>query len=196
MQTPQKRVLASFDREGVYVFQAFSPEIVAYAVAQGTFGKGFGMDRMTWIKPSFGWMLHRSGYGTKQRQEAVARIHLRHEGFLSILEQAVSTRYDANLFASEGEWALALKKSEVRVQWDPDRDLSDGKLDHRAIQLGLSGNTVHRYVREWILGVEDVTALVHQIKDAVEQAKELPVVWEEKEYPISPELALRLGYDK
>jgi uncharacterized protein DUF4291 len=119
-------------------------------------------------------MLHRSGYGTKQGQEAIARIHLRHEGFRSILEQAVSTSYDANQFASEGEWALALKKSGVRVQWDPDRDLSDRKLDHRAIQLGLRGNTVHRYVREWILGVEDVTALAHRIKDAVEQTKELP----------------------
>jgi hypothetical protein len=44
--------------------------------------------------------------------------------------------------------------------------------------------------------VEDVTPLAHQIKDAVEQAKELPAVWQERDYPVTPELALRLGYDK
>ncbi|HBB34945.1 MAG TPA: hypothetical protein DDZ80_20145 [Cyanobacteria bacterium UBA8803] len=32
----------------------------------GNFGKGFSLHRMTWIKPSLGWMLYRSGYATKR----------------------------------------------------------------------------------------------------------------------------------
>ena len=195
MRKYEKRVIGCFDEQGIYVYQAFSPEIVEVAVALGTFGKGFGMDRMTWIKPSFGWMLHRSGYATKTRQEAIARIHLKHEGFLTILQQAVPTSYDPALFASQGEWGLALKKFEVRYQWDPDRDLRDYKLDHRAIQLGISGQTVYRYVREWIIGIEDVTSLAHEIKRAAENKTDLPVIPEEKEYPVSAEIACSLGYD-
>ncbi len=153
------------------------------------------MDRMTWIKPSFGWMLHRSGYATKTRQEAIARIHLQHEGFLTILQQAVPTSFDTTLFGSQGEWGLALKKSEVRYQWDPDRDLHDYRLNRRAIQLGISGQNVYRYVREWIIGIEDVTSLAHAIKSAIENNAVLPTVPEEKEYPVSAEIACSLGYD-
>lgn len=191
-----KRVIGWFDEQGIYVYQAFKPEIVKEAVSLGTFGKGFGMDRMTWIKPSFGWMLHRSGYGTKTRQEAIARIHITHDGFQAILRQAIPTSYNPKLFNSESDWALALKKSDVRYQWDPDRDLRDYKLDRRAIQLGISGQTVYRYVREWIIGVEKVTSLAHAIRDAVESKEAmLPAVPEEKEYPVSPELERSLGYD-
>jgi uncharacterized protein DUF4291 len=195
MRQYRKRIRGCFDEQGVYVYQAFSPDIVRVAVSLGTFGKGFGLDRMTWIKPSFGWMLHRSSYATKTRQEAIARIYLKHEGFLNILQQAVPTLYDASLYGSQGEWGLALKKSEVRYQWDPDRDLHDYKLDRRAIQLGISGQIVYRYVREWIIGIEDVTGLAHMIKEAVENDKAMPAVPEEREYPVPADIAHRLGYD-
>ena len=191
----ERRVRGCFDEQGVYVYQAFTPETVKVAVSLGTFGKGFGMDRMTWIKPSFGWMLHRSGYATKSRQEAIARIHLKHEGFLEILQQAVPTSYDRTLFGSPGEWGLALKNSEVRYQWDPDRNLRDYKLEHRAIQLGISGQMVYRYVREWIIGIEDVTSVAHAIRNAVKDGLDLPTVPEENEYPVPAEIARSLGYD-
>jgi hypothetical protein len=42
-------VIGCFDEQGIYVYQAFSPDIVKTAVELGTFGKGFGLDRMTWI---------------------------------------------------------------------------------------------------------------------------------------------------
>lgn len=195
MRKYERRVLGFFDEQGIYVYQAFSPEIVEAAVSLGTFGKGFGMDRMTWIKPSLGWMLHRSGYATKTRQEAIARIHLKHEGFLTILQEAVPSAYNPALYNTQGDWGLALKKSEVRYQWDPDRDLHDYKLEHRAIQLGISGQMVYRYVREWIIGVENVTLLAHAIKDAVANNRPLPDVAEEKEYPVPAEIARSLGYD-
>ena len=61
-----RKIFANYDEEGIYVYQAFKPTIVAAALKHGTFDKGFSLDRMTWIKPSFGWMLYRSGYATKQ----------------------------------------------------------------------------------------------------------------------------------
>ena len=71
-----RQILAAFDEGGLFVYQAFSPEIVEAAVERGTFNRGFNLDRMTWIKPSFGWMLYRSGYAGKHRQERIARIRL------------------------------------------------------------------------------------------------------------------------
>jgi hypothetical protein len=49
---------------------------------------------MTWIKPSFGWMLYRSGYATKHRQESILKIKLTHQGFQEILFQAIPTSFD------------------------------------------------------------------------------------------------------
>lgn len=195
-KTATKRVLAAYDPKGVFVYQAFATETVAVAASKGTFGKGFSLDRMTWIKPSFGWMLHRSGYAGKHGQEAIARIHLSHEGFLAILAQSVPTIYDAMLFPTVGAWNDALRSSDVRCQWDPDRDLSDRKREHRAIQLGIRGETVRRYVHEWIHGIEDVTELAHEIRDAAAQKRQVfPAVPNEQEYPITEEIARILQYD-
>lgn len=191
-----KRILAAYDENGVLVYQAFEPRIVQAAVAKGTFGVGFTRDRLTWIKPSFGWMLHRSDYATKHRQEAVARIRISHEGFIAILRQAVPTHYDATLFSDEIEWSRRLDRSEVRYQWDPDRDLRGVRLERRAIQLGIRGETVHRYVDEWIIGIEDVTELAHTIgAESRKRRPCFPDVPTEHEYPVTEDLWYGLGYD-
>jgi hypothetical protein len=194
--TATKRVLAAFDSRGVFVYQAFHTEIVTAAAAKGTFGRGFSLDRMTWIKPSFGWMLHRSGYAGKHRQEAIARIHLSHEGFLAILRQAVPTLYPEALFPNTAAWHDALRFSDVRCQWDPDRDLFDRKLERRAIQLGIRGAVVRSYVNEWILGIEDVTDLAHEIREvAAKKQSAFPAVPHEQEYVLPAEISRTLGYD-
>jgi hypothetical protein len=176
-------VFAAHDADGVFVYQAFRPEIVEAALAHGTFAAGFNRDRMTWIKPSFGWMLYRSGYATRHRQEAILKIKLRHDGFRTILGRAVPTTFDPARYASQHAWRDALDRSEVRVQWDPDRDLSLRRLDRRAIQLGLRGGTVRQYVEEWIVGLEDVTPLARAVAAAVRDGRPMPVVPEEAPYP-------------
>lgn len=189
-----RRVLAHYDAETVTVYQAFRPSIVTHAVAEGTFGKGFGMNRMTWIKPSFGWMLHRSAYATSHNQEAIARVRITRAGFDAILEEAVLTHYVPEIYATELEWTNALSRSRVRCQWDPDRNLRDGKLERRAIQLGIRGDFVHRYVHEWIVSVEDVTELAHAIQDAVRSRSSiLPAVPVEQHYPVSESIRQDLG---
>lgn len=190
----QRKILAEFDKEGIFVYQAFKPSIADEAVRKGTFGKGFNLERMTWIKPSFGWMLYRSCYATKHRQERILKIKLSHEGFQTILCQAIPTLFDSNIFTSEEEWRRSLDQSEVRYQWDPDRDLSLRKLENRALQLGIRGSVVLDYVNTWIIGIEDVTKLVHHIKIAVEKKqKEMPIVTEENIYEVSPEIQKTLG---
>lgn len=110
--TPEnpRRVSAHHDADIVTVYQAFNRDIVANAVAKGTFGAGFGLNRMTWIKPSFGWMLHRSSYATAHNQEAIVRIRLNRAGLDAILEEAVLTHCVPDVFASELAWTNALAR--------------------------------------------------------------------------------------
>ncbi len=185
----QRQILANFDNEGIIVYQAFNPSIAEEAVRLGTFGKGFNLERMTWIKPSFGWMLYRSGYATKHNQERILKIKLSHDGFLAILSQGIHTSFEPDLFKTEIDWQLALRRGEVRYQWDPDRDLQLRRLERRALQVGIRGSVVRDYVNRWILGLEDVTELAHAIKEAVEsKQKQLPLVPEERVYEVSPQI--------
>jgi len=62
-------VRATFDSRTVTVYQAYSPEIADAAVQAGTLVPPFSLGRMTWIKPSFGWMMHRCGRASKPGQE-------------------------------------------------------------------------------------------------------------------------------
>ncbi len=188
-----RQVLASFDASGVCVYQAFRPGIAESALRQGTFADGFNLNRMTWIKPSFGWMLYRSGYASKHRQERILRIRLCHEGFQAILRAAVPTSFNPDLYSDEHAWRADLDRTEVRYQWDPDRDLALRPLARRAIQLGLQGPVVESYARRWVVGLEDVTPLARAVRDAVRQGTALPRVPAEDVYPLEPELARRLG---
>ncbi len=183
-----RQILANFDKEGIIVYQAFKPSTAEEAVRLGTFGKGFSLDRMTWIKPSFGWMLYRSGYATKQGQERILKIKLTHGGFQTILAQAIPSSFDRKLFETEKDWSGALRQSEVRYQWDPDRDLQLLSLERRALQLGIRGTVARDYVNSWILAIEDVTDLAHRIKTAIANQKQLPSVPEENVYDVSPQI--------
>lgn len=48
-----KEIRAIFDNNTIRVYQAYNEIIAKEAVNNGTFGKNFKLDRMTWIKPSF-----------------------------------------------------------------------------------------------------------------------------------------------
>ena len=190
----QRQILAAYDSEGVFVYQAFKHCIAEEALRKGTFGKGFNLERMTWIKPSFGWMLYRSGYATKHRQESILKIKLTHEGFEEILKQAIPTSFDRDIFESEREWKRSLDNSEVRYQWDPDRDLSLRRLEYRALQLGIRGSVVQNYVNNWILEIEEVTQLARDIKNSVrKKLKEFPHIPEERVYQVNRKIQKSLG---
>ena len=153
----QRQILASYDSEGIFVYQAFKPSITEEALRKGTYGNGINLETMTSIKHSIGRKLYRSVYATKHRQESILKIKLTHQGFQEILKQAIPTSFDRDIFESERDWKRSLDNSEVRYQWDPDRDLSLRRLEHRALQLGIRGSVVKNYVNNWILEIEEVT---------------------------------------
>lgn len=190
----KRLVYADFDEEGVYVYQAFKPKTVQIAVELGTFGKGFTFERTSWIKPSFGWVLRRTKYGTKNRMQGIAKIKMRHQAFEEILDQSIESHWNKALFDQEDSWSKALNKSDVIHQWDPERDLVGRRLDRQAIQIGIRGKVIRKYVSDDILGVEDVSDLAHEIGQIIKKGSEkFPEVPQEKEYPISESLFRKLG---
>jgi hypothetical protein len=154
-------ILAQHDDDTVVVYQAFRPAIADHAVAhQRLDGGGFSLARMSWIKPNFLWMMYRCGWATKPDQERVVAVTLQRAGFESLLAAAVASSWDRAQFATQAEWEAAVKRSDVRVQWDPDHGPGGAALARRAVQLGLRGEALRRYVYAWTVGIEDITAAV------------------------------------
>jgi hypothetical protein len=60
-----RHILAQFDESTIVVYQAYRPAIGNFAASHGYFGGPFSLNRMSWIKPNFLWMMYRSGWGTK-----------------------------------------------------------------------------------------------------------------------------------
>src|SRR5579862_2379197 len=89
-----RHILAQFDAESVVVYQAFRPQIGHFAAAHGAFGAGFSLNRMSWIKPNYLWMMYRSGWAGKEGQEVVLAIRLRRPAFEEILAVAVPSGFD------------------------------------------------------------------------------------------------------
>ncbi len=76
MPTPSRQIRAVFDAETITVYQAYSPAIAAPALAAQTFVAPFKRERMTWIKPSFLWMMYRCGWASKPGQERVLAVRI------------------------------------------------------------------------------------------------------------------------
>jgi hypothetical protein len=67
--------------------------------------------------------------------------------------------YPRNIpYPSHDDWKQAVARSSVGLPWDPDHEPSGAKLERRASQLGLGGNVLARYAREWVVRIEDVSA--------------------------------------
>jgi len=163
-----RHIMAKYDPATVVVYQAFRPEIGRYAVEHQRFGGPFSMNRMTWIKPNFLWMMYRSGWGTKPDQETTLAVTLRRPAFDAILAAAVHSTFAADVYRTEANWRAAVARSDVRLQWDPDHDPNGAPLARRAIQLGLRGETLARYAAEWLVSIEDVSPFVAAQRAALE----------------------------
>lgn len=190
-----KVILANYDAESVTVYQAYRPAIGNFAVKHGYFGgEHFKLSRMTWIKPNFLWMMYRSGWGTKQGQEVTLAIRLHREAFDQILAQAVHSTFLPERYTTRENWQQAVQNSDVRLQWDPDHSPSGGKLERRAIQLGLRGEVVPKYAKDWIISIEDISEFVEaQRSHVVSHNYELLMTPSERPYKVkNPAVAQHL----
>lgn len=189
-----RHILAQYDTDTVVLYQAYRPSIGRYATDHGHFGGEFSLDRMSWIKPNFLWMMYRCGWGTKENQEVTVAVWLRRPAFDTILHEAVHSTFVREVYADEAEWNQSLARSSVRFQWDPDHNPAGAKLERRAIQLGLRGNVLARYSREWIVHIEDISDFVAQQHPYARSPFDKLVTPREEVYPVAdPDVARRLG---
>ncbi|WP_431963375.1 DUF4291 domain-containing protein [Nocardia sp. bgisy134] len=195
MEEPQHRIRALHTESTVTVYQAYSPVIGGPALRDGRFPAAWKRDRMTWIKPSFLWMMYRCGWGTKPDQETVLAVEISRDGFDWALRHACLSSYKPGLHSDRSTWQRQLKGSPARVQWDPERDLHLRPLPYRSLQLGLCGEAVRRYADELTVDISDVTPLAREIHALVNDgdldsaAKLLP---QERPYPAADELLAHL----
>ena len=76
----------------------------------------------------------------------------------------------------------------------PTTGLSGNPLERRAIQLGLRGDVLARYAREWLLGVEDISDFVAEQRENARAPYDRLVTPREDVYPVAdPEVVARLG---
>jgi hypothetical protein len=193
---PAREVRARYSAESITVYQAYPPEIAEPAVAAGRFVPPFKRDRMTWIKPSFLWMMYRCGWATKPGQERVLAVEITRPGFEWALAHACLSHFDPAQHRDHQAWSQQLKGSPVRVQWDPERSIRLGVLPYRSLQVGLSGEAVDRYVDQWTVALTDVTPTVHTIHDLLRGGEEqaaaamLPT---ERPYPLPAQITATIA---
>jgi len=149
-----RHILAQYNENSIVVYQAFCPEIADYAIIHQKFGGNhYNMNRMSWIKTNFLWMMYRSGWAQKKNQEKILAIHLSVEGFENILLNA----YTVTRQKIENKSTSDIS---IRLQWDPDHDPYGGKEERKAIQLGLKNDALIQFNENWIQKIEDVTEFV------------------------------------
>lgn len=189
-----RHIVSQYDETSVVVYQAYHPALAHFALEHDYFGGEFSLDRMSWIKPNFLWMMYRSGWGTKAGQEVILAIRIKRSAFETILATAVHSSFVPEVYSSQAEWKQVVAQSSVRLQWNPDHHPSGAKLERRAIQLGLQGGTLAQYARNWIVSIEDMSQFVREQYPLVQAGNWAQlIVPSESVYPVAdPDIAKRL----
>jgi hypothetical protein len=180
----QRQIRADFDASTIVVYQAYPRAIADAALAAGTFVAPFSFGRMTWIKPSLLWLMHRSNWARKAGQERILAVRISRAGWELALSEAVLT--------SDPD----LARARVHVQWDPERSLRGAALNHYSIQVGIGRELIRAYAEEWVTGLTDLTPTVHKVAALVrggragEAQRLLPA---QRPFPLDPALARRIA---
>ena len=193
--TSGNHILAQFNDKTIIVYQAYPQEIAEFAIKNQYFRDGFSLNRMSWIKTNFLWMMYRSNWARNNAQEYILAISLRLETFDLILSKAVPSFYVNGIYSTIEEWKSDIERSSVRIQWDPDHGPSGKDLPRRAIQLGLRREILRKYANEWILDIEDVTDFVVSQREYTARSvlHHLVTPREEVYLPKDQSLRVRLG---
>src|SRR5437868_12208795 len=109
----QHEIRAALDRETIVVYLAYAPKIAEPALEARRFVSPFSFHRMTWIKPSFLWLMHRSNWGQKSGQERVLAIRVKRSGWQKALALAVLTSFESSVFRSREEWEEQFQRAQV-----------------------------------------------------------------------------------
>ncbi|WP_228925978.1 DUF4291 domain-containing protein [Streptomyces sp. DH7] len=184
--SPRYQVRADYDARTIVVYQAYAPAIADAALRAGRFVTPFSFHRMTWIKPSFMWLMHRSNWARKPGQERVLAVRISREGWEEALSRAVLTTADP----------AVLSEAAVHVQWDPERSLRGAALNHYSIQVGIGRHLMRTFTDDWVVSITDLTPHVHKAASLIRAghaAKSQRLLPSERVYPLPRALEDRLA---
>ncbi|MDE5583173.1 MAG: DUF4291 domain-containing protein [Ruminococcus sp.] len=186
-----KEIFAKYDQKTIRVYQAYNRTIAEEAVKLQNFGENFNFNRMTWIKPSFLWLMYRSNWATKKNQECILALDIRREVFDALIARAVLTSPDSSLINGR-EWEWQFSNTDVYCQFDPDRNMNGNPINRSAIQIGVKGTALDMLV-DGICRIEDLTKSVNKWnnirKNKKLSLKDLPT---ERFYPVDIKIRKRL----
>jgi hypothetical protein len=140
--------------------------------------------------------MERSGWGTKSNQTRILAVRITRSGWDAALQKGVLTAFEPAVHTSLANWQKQFQVAPVHVQWDPERSIHGKKLDHRAIQVGISRTLIDAYVSEWIKEISDLTATtarIRSLRKAGQYDKAKRLLPREATYPVDSEIAQRLG---
>lgn len=167
-----KQIRAFQTENTIRVYQAYNPALAQHAVKNNSFINNpfFKESRMTWIKPSYLWMMYRCGWGYKDEgQKSILAIDISKQGFDWALEHSCISHKAEHM---DNETCQKFKDQHpVRIQWDPERNLYLEPLDYRAIQIGLTGEAVQHYIQDWIVNITDITQEAQHVHQLVLDGK-------------------------
>ena len=176
------KIRAVYTDDFIRVYQAYSDNIADEALKLGTFGSQFKRDRMTWIKPSFLWMMYRCGWAEKEGQERVLAIDIKREAFDYLVDNAVLSKYNQEIYNSYEEWRKLMQGSDIRCQWDPERDIYGNPMKYRSIQIGIKGEMLRKYVNNWIVKISDITDFVKKVKRMRDMGENIDVILPQEKF--------------
>ena len=194
----EHEIRAEYDQHSITVYQAYSKAIALPALQNNRFVLPFSFNRMSWIKPSFLWMMHRSNWGLKADQEVILAVRISRQGWEEALSHAVLTHPDPRVYRDYEDWRTQFETALVHVQWDPERTLRGKSLAEKSIQVGLSRHIIETYINQWIIEIRDLTPQVRKIYrflQAGEEARAKNLLPKERIYPLDSTLARRLGME-
>ena len=174
-----KKISAAFYEDDIVVYQAFNDVIADHAVQNQTFEgcDAYSMSRMSWIKPNFLWMMYRSDWADRDKnQKRILALYINKRDFEEYaLKQGVLsynpllkevTDLNKSYYKSSNEWNAeqnnGSKVNRIRVQWDPYHLPNGHKLEFsRAIQIGLKGSCLLDFMQH-LTKIEDITPFVQE----------------------------------
>ncbi len=162
MPVTGRHINACVDGEYIAVYQAYRKSIAEFAIKEQRLdGPDFNLNRMSWIKPSFLWMMFRSGWAQKEGQERVLQFWIPKAFFDKILSTTVISSFSEEYYPEHEQWKRELADSESRLQWDPDHDPLGKPLARKTIQLGLKGSLLKDFSSSSIR-IDDITSFVKE----------------------------------
>jgi hypothetical protein len=157
------QIRALYDRDTITVYQAYNQHIAQLEVQQQKFVSPFSFQRMTWIKPSFLWLMERSHWATKSNQNHILAIRIQRDFWEYLLQQSIHTDPTLSAHKNGEHWFESFENAKVHIQWDPERNLKGTKLEQRSIQIGISRFLIQTFNNTAIHSIQDITLLVKKM---------------------------------